>query len=181
MNTKFNMKNIVISGLLCAIGIVVPMFMPRVTLGPMSFTLASHVAVFIAMFISPMTAVVVSIGTTLGFFLTAPPIIALRAASHIVFAYLGAIYLKKKPDTLNHTVPVLVWGVVMAIIHAVSEVLVVTPVFLGGSMFSEAQLASGFFMSVVVLVGFGTLIHSMIDLIISLLVWKPIELTLKKA
>ena len=78
---------LVLSGLLCAIGMVVPMFMPKIVLGPMSFTLASHVAVFLAMFISPIMAVAVCIGTTLGFFMTTPFIIALRAASHIVFAF----------------------------------------------------------------------------------------------
>lgn len=173
--------SVVVAGLLCAIGIVVPMFMPRVTLGPMSFTLASHVAIFIAMFISPGTAVAVSIGTTIGFFMTAPPIIALRAASHIVFAYLGAIYLVKKPETLKKPLPLLAWGAILALIHGVSEVLIVTPVFLGGSMFSEAQLANGFFMSVVVLVGVGTVIHSMIDLGISLIIWKPLEKSFKRA
>ena len=57
----------VLAGVLCAVGIVVPMFMPRIVLGPMSFTLASHVAVFLGMFISPAVAVAVCIGTTLGF------------------------------------------------------------------------------------------------------------------
>ncbi len=66
--TKNKLYHMVLAGILCAIGIVVPMFMPRIVLGPMSFTLASHVAVFLGMFISPAVAVAVCIGTTIGFF-----------------------------------------------------------------------------------------------------------------
>ena len=43
------------------------MVMPRITIGPASFTLASHVPVFIAMFISPVVAIAVSLGTGFGF------------------------------------------------------------------------------------------------------------------
>lgn len=102
--TKNKLYHMVLAGILCAIGIVVPMFMPRIVLGPMSFTLASHVAVFLGMFISPAVAVAVCIGTTIGFFLTTPAIIALRAASHIVFAFIGAAYLQRNPDIINRPV-----------------------------------------------------------------------------
>ena len=88
-----NINQLVLAGVLCGIGIVVPMLMPKIVIGPMSFTLASHVAIFIAMFISPKLAAVVCLGTTLGFFMTTPVIIALRAASHICFALCQALYL----------------------------------------------------------------------------------------
>ena len=88
-----NINQLVLAGVLCGIGIVVPMLMPKIVIGPMSFTLASHVAIFIAMFISPKLAAVVCLGTTLGFFMTTPVIIALRAASHICFALLGAVLI----------------------------------------------------------------------------------------
>ena len=71
-----NINQLVLAGVLCGIGIVVPMLMPKIVIGPMSFTLASHVAIFIAMFISPKLAAVVCLGTTLGFFMTTPVIIA---------------------------------------------------------------------------------------------------------
>ena len=54
-----NINQLVLAGVLCGIGIVVPMLMPKIVIGPMSFTLASHVAIFIAMFISPKLAAVV--------------------------------------------------------------------------------------------------------------------------
>ena len=102
--TKNKLYHMVLAGILCAIGIVVPMFMPRIVLGPMSFTLASHVAVF----------------------------------------------------------------------HAAAEMLIVTPFFMSGALFTPEQLANGFVASVVLLVGVGTVIHSMLDYSISILVWKPL-------
>lgn len=70
MRSRTNTYQLALTGMLIAIGIVIPMFSPiKVVIEPASFTLASHVAVFIAMFISPSMAVAVSLGTTLGFFL----------------------------------------------------------------------------------------------------------------
>ena len=69
MNSKINTRSMIISALLCAMGII-PIFSPiKIIFEPASFTLASHVAIFIAMFISLRTALFVTIGTTLGFFL----------------------------------------------------------------------------------------------------------------
>ncbi len=83
--------------MLTAVGVIIPIFSPiKIILEPASFTLASHVAVFLSMFISPSVAVGVSIGTTLGFFLGGfPLVITLRAATHIIFAVSGSIILKK--------------------------------------------------------------------------------------
>jgi len=71
MRSKHNrLFQLTASALLCAIGIVIPIFSPvKIILGPASFTLASHVAIFIAMFISPACAAVVALGTTFGFFI----------------------------------------------------------------------------------------------------------------
>ena len=85
-----NIYQLVLAGVLCAIGLVVPMVMPKVIIGPMSFTLGEHVAIFLAMFISPKVAIAVCLGTTMGFFVTTPLIIAARAATHIIFALVGA-------------------------------------------------------------------------------------------
>ena len=84
-----------IAALLCAVGILVPMISPvKVTLEPMSFTLASHVALFLAMFVSPAVALAVSVGTTLGFLLAGfAPIVVLRAAVQVIFVVLGAVWL----------------------------------------------------------------------------------------
>lgn len=171
----------VLAGLLCAVGIVVPMFMPKVVIGPMSFTLASHVAIFIAMFISPAVAGVVCIGTTLGFFITTPPIIALRAASHLVFALIGAFILKKNGKIIDRPVKSTLFNVGIGVVHALIEVVVVTPFFFAGALFKPEQLANGFAMSVLLLVGVGTVIHSMIDYSISIVLWKPLQHALRPA
>ena len=98
MRSRTNTYQLALTGMLIAIGIVIPMFSPiKVVIEPASFTLASHVAVFIAMFISPSMAVAVSLGTTLGFFLGGFPLtVVLRALTHVVFALVGALYLQKR-------------------------------------------------------------------------------------
>lgn len=170
----------VLAALLCAIGIVIPMFSPiQIRLEPASFTLASHVAVMVAMFISPAVAVVVALGTSLGFFLGGFPIvIVMRAVTHVVFAFLGALWLNKHPDTLYNAGKAALFGFVIALIHAACEVLVVIPFYMGNhGDLSEAYYSKGFFISVVLLVGVGSVIHSMVDFYISLLVWKPLNKT----
>ena len=88
MQSKTNTFNLALTGMLIAVGIVIPLFSPvKIILEPASFTLASHVAIFIAMFISPAMAVAVSLGTTLGFFLAGFPLtVVLRALTHVIFA-----------------------------------------------------------------------------------------------
>ena len=60
-------KSLTLSAVLIAIGIAIPMFMPRIVIGPMSWTLCSHVPIFIAAFINPVMAAAVVVGTTVGF------------------------------------------------------------------------------------------------------------------
>ena len=51
----------VLAALLSAIGILIPIIMPfKITIEPASFTLASHVPMFIAMYISPVVAIIVT-------------------------------------------------------------------------------------------------------------------------
>lgn len=173
--SKEKLNHMVIAALLCAIGIMIPMVMPKWVLGPMSITPASHVAIFIAMFISPATAVAVCIGTTLGFFFTTPFIIAVRAASHIIFATLGALYLKRFPRTIEKPISSTIFNFVIAIIHGLSEVLVVAPLYFSGQQFTAEQLSNGFFISVLLLVGGVTVLHSMIDYSISMVIWRPLQ------
>ena len=78
MRTKLKTKDLVISALLIAIGILIPMIFTgppfRIVVGPYSATLMAHVPVIIAMFISPWTAVFTAVGTTIGFFFTVTPL-----------------------------------------------------------------------------------------------------------
>lgn len=169
----------IISALLCAIGIVIPMFCPKIVIGPASFTLASHVPVFLAVFISPAAAVIVALGTTLGFFIAGfPLVVVLRALSHVVFALIGALWLKKHGNLLTSTSGAILFGTVTGVIHATCEVLVVTWFFFGDQL-SKATYTSGYFVSVLLLVGLGGFVHSMIDYSISLAVWKPLAHTVR--
>lgn len=173
MNTKTNTKAMIISSILCSIGIIIPMFSPiKILIEPASFTLASHVAIFMAMFISPKVALFVTVGTTVGFFLGGFPLtVVARAASHIVFVSIGALYLSKKQDTLSSSKSSFIYSLSMGVIHAICEVVAVIPFYMGASL-SQAYYDKGFIVSVFGLVGIGTIIHSMIDFSISKYIWK---------
>lgn len=175
MNNQNNqIVRLVTTALLIAIGIVIPMFVPKIYVGPMSFTIASHVAIFIAMFISPSSAIAVALGTTVGFLFTGvPPMVVWRAFSHIIFVAIGAFMLKKAPNMLRSVRSSVLFSFLMAAIHAVCEVIVVTFFYFGGT--SSKMFESGYITSVVLLVGVGTLVHSMVDFGIAMLVWKPVS------
>ncbi len=180
MTTNNKVYQMLIAALLCAVGIVIPMFSPlKVVLEPASFTLGSHVAIFIAMFISPAVAFFVALGTTVGFFFGGFPIvIVMRAATHIVFATVGALYLQKIKNTLIVPIHAFLFAFIVALIHAVSEVAVVTPFYFGNSM-TQGYYMKGFVTSVILLVGVGSVIHSIVDFYIALYIWKPLQKVMK--
>lgn len=164
-------RKMCVAALLCAVGILIPILSPvKIQIPPMSFTLASHVAVFLAMFISPAVGLTVEVGTTLGFVLAGfPPIVVLRAAVQIVFVALGAYWLQRDRNLLDSPVRAAAFGLALGAVHGVCEALVVTWFWFGGSV-------DGTFLSTVVgLVGFGTLVHSMVDYYIALFIWKPVQ------
>ena len=165
-----SVKRLTISALLIAMGIIIPMVMPRITIGPASFTLASHVPVFIAMFISPVVAIAVSLGTGFGFFLSATPIIALRALSHLIFAVIGAVILQKHPEILinkegkftllNGKLQLFTVGI--GVIHSAAELVVVSVFYTMGNL-PGTYYTAGFMYSIFLLMGVGGLIHSLVD------------------
>ena len=173
---SYNVRQMVTAALLCGIGVAIPMFSPiRIVLEPASYTLGSHVAIFIGMLISPAVAVAVSLGTALGFFLGAfPPVVVLRAATHVIFAWVGAMLLRRNPSLLGTSMlrtGVFSFGI--GIIHAAAEVAVVAGFYFGGAA-SQAHYISGFVWSVLILVGVGSVAHSMLDLGIALIVWRAV-------
>ena len=183
MNTKNNrVYQLTLSALLCAIGIAIPLVSPlKIVLEPASFTLASHVAIFIAMFISLPTAFAVALGTTFGFFITGfPLVVVLRAATHVIFASVGALLLEKRPNIFRDRVGTQFFGIGIGMIHSITEVLVVIPFYLGDHL-SGAYYDNGFVTSVLLLVGVGSLIHSIIDYNLSILLWRILKKTLKPA
>jgi niacin transporter len=155
---KTNLKKMVISSLLIAMSIIIPVILPflRVYIPPFSATLASHVPMFIAMFLGPFEATVVGIGSVVGFLFAIPdPIVAMRASSHIVVGYIGAKMIMKKMS----------YGKVVAFtapIHGIFEGLVVL-IFTGNIVLS------------IVVTGIGTIIHHVVDGIISLPIIRIIQ------
>lgn len=170
-----SVKCLTFSAILVALGILIPMVMPvKVVIGPASFTLASHVPTFLAMFISPQVAVIVALGTAFGFFLTTPVIIAFRALSHVIFAYLGAVYLQKHPNIVMNRKQFFMFNAVIGVIHAVVELAVVSVFFFAGNM-SAATYEHSFLYVVVGLIGVGGFIHSMIDYSIAFYLGKTLS------
>lgn len=164
-----SIRNLTISALLIGLGILIPMVMPKIVIGPASFTLASHVPVFIAMFFSPLVAIAVVLGTTFGFFISTTPIIALRAFSHLIFALLGAYYLQKHPELVlkNGKFTLAngrfqVFNLVIGLIHAVAEMMVVSAFYFMGNM-PDTFYSQGYIYTVFILMGVGGLIHSLVD------------------
>lgn len=166
---KKPVRSLTISALLIAMGVIIPMVMPKIMIPPASFTLASHVPIFIAMFFSPGIAITVALGTTFGFFLTTPVIIALSALSHLIFAAIGSWYLQKKPEIVlkNGQFTLANWrfqsfNFVIGIIHSIAEMLVFSVFFFVGNM-PETYYSEGYFYTVFILMGIGGLIHSLVD------------------
>ena len=174
MNSSNKVKIMTTAALLCAIGIAIPMYSPfKIVIEPASFTLASHVAVIIAMFISPTVGIFVALGTSFGFLLGPFPIVVvLRALSHVVFVALGAFLLKKKPNLLLSYKTMLPFALLITLVHAVCEVIVSSAFYFSGSV------TNSYLVSVIGLVGVGTLVHGMFDFFIAVLVWKPIQIVI---
>lgn len=174
MNRSQHVLRLTMTALLVAIGIMIPMIAPvKIFLGPAgSMTLASHVAIFLAMFFSPVTAAAVSLGTTLGFQLAAFPLpIVLRALTHLVWAVLGALWLKKKGGTLYRPVPSGIFCIFIALLHALLETVIILFLFFSG----EVSDQGGLWLTVFLPIGVVTVLHSSLDYIIALLVWRPLR------
>ena len=167
--SKRKIQMMSITGMLIALGVLIPMYSPvKIILEPMSFTLGSHIAIMIAMFVSPLSALGVALGTTAGFYLagfTLP--VVLRALTHVIWAYAGALYLKKHPDLFRSPAKTFVFNLAAALVHALLEVLIVMPLYTG---YDASQL----FYLLFVLVGIGSVVHSTVDFVLSLAVWKAV-------
>ena len=143
-------KQIVTSALLTALSLLIPITFGgylKIYIPPFSATLASHVPSMISMLIGPTAAVMVGLGSSLGFLLILGPHVAARAFIHVFFGLAGALLIKKGlsfEKALILTAP----------IHALGEALVVLP--FGFDLYTAF-----------VVVGIGTLIHHLIDSTVS--------------
>lgn len=163
-------QTIAYSSILVAFGILIPMIMPvKVIIGPASYTLASHVPLFLAIFISPPVAIFVSLGTTLGFFLAGFPfVIVLRAFSQIIFTLIAALYIRNHQEQISSPLKALPFSLIINVIHGLGEFLAVL-LFTSGS-----TLDLTYVWSIFLLVGLGTIVHGMVDFYLALSLWEII-------
>ena len=116
-------------------------------------------------------AVFVILASSFGFLMAGyPMVIVFRAFSHIFFGTLGALYLQKFPDTLDKPKTSWIFNFVLAIIHALAEVLACIVFYA-----TSGTNVENMFYVLFVLVGFGTIIHSMVDYTLALAVYKVLR------
>ncbi len=159
-------KTITLTGLLTALAIIIPMIMPlKVVMPPFTATLASHVPLILAMFISPLSAVVVALGSGIGFLLTPlGPIVAARAALHVVFTFFGAYMIRKN---FNFYLVLLV----TLLLHALSDMAIV---YVLSSWFNINVIGDQAMGYVQYVIGIGTSIHHVVDYAIAVAIAIPL-------
>jgi len=155
-------KEMAIAAVLAALAILIPYFSITLPIPPFTATFASHVAVIIAMFVSPWVAMLAAIGSAVGFWLKGlGPDVFARAMTHVIFAVSGAYMIKYLVKKTYHIVFV---AAITGILHALAEAIIVLP--FGG----KYTLAVAFG-----IVGVGTLIHHCIDFVIALVIVVPLR------
>lgn len=164
-------KQLIYAALLIALGLLIPMTMPRFDTGIASYTLGSHVPVMMAMFISPATAILVALGSAVGYLFSSTPVVAARALSHIVFALIGSFIILNKRNVLKNFRTEMSFSILIGVIHVTIECLVVTYF-----LFSGTPTTQDVFFLVFVAVGLGGFVHSLVDFFITAKVAKALKL-----
>lgn len=166
MNNKT--KQMVYAGLLTALAIIIPIQFGilRIVIPPYyTATLAAHLPMMLSMLISPFVAVVVGIGSTIGFFIAGTPLpVVARAATHIIVGYTGAMIIMKNKNYIKAVA-------ITAPLHGVLEALVTIP-FVG---FGPAVYIS----LVITLV--GAILHHIADSVIAYVIVKAVAKAGKKS
>ncbi len=167
MNTKNNTTKLTLTALLTALAIVIPMVMPiKVVMPPFSATLASHTPLIIAMFISPMAAVVTSLGSAIGFLFSLGPVVSARAAMHVIFTLAGAVMIRKR---MNFFLTV----AVTLILHTLSDmgiVWIIANLFGMGNILSQNTMGAA-----QAVIGIGTSAHHIVDYIVAVAIILPLS------
>lgn len=164
MNVNKSVKELVFAALLTAFAIIIPIqfgFL-KIYIPPFTATIAAHVPMFLAMLVSPMVAVIVGVGSVVGFILSGMPApIVFRAATHIVVGLVGGkIVIKDR----NFKKAILITGP----IHGILEALVVIP-FIGIDVYQ-----------LLIVTGVGAFIHHYIDGTIAYMLAKAIAKSRRK-
>ncbi|SFA92311.1 ECF transporter S component [Clostridium frigidicarnis] len=154
----------VFTALFTALAIIIPIYFGflKIIIGPFTATLASHVPIFLSMYLSPASAVVVAIGSTLGFLYGGLPIVVVfRAAMHIIVGFIGAVLVKKGFKYRNIVL-------ITAPIHGILEGLAVIP-FYGLNIYY-----------IIVVTAVGSMLHHCADGFISGVLLKSLSKALRR-
>lgn len=157
-------NELALSGVLSAFALAIPLLFKGwlqfviPTVG-YSATLASHVPVMLSIIAGPQVAALTGLASTLGFFVTLGPVVAARAATHILFGVVTAIVVKKG-FSFNKAI-----FLIALPLHSIPEGLVVIP--FGIPLF-------GAFINIV-----GGSIHHIIDAIVTIIVIRAARPVLK--
>lgn len=154
-NSLISIKKLTYTALFTAMSVVIALTVPKVIIPPFTATLTAHVPMFLAMFLGPVPAILVGLGSAFGFFIALGPVVATRALSHVFVGLVGAIMLKKK---MSFKMVILL----TAPIHGMLEAIFVIP--FGFTMYK-----------ILVTIGVGTVIHHFIDGAIALTLIKVLS------
>lgn len=156
-----NTKKLTLAALLTALAIIIPFAVFfKVVIPPFSATLGSHVPMFISMLFGPEVAIMVGIGSALGFFLNLGPLIGARAFMHVFVGFLGAKLIKQGMSFGKVSI-------ITAPLHGLLEVLVVTP-FIGFDVYK-----------LLVITGIGTILHHFADAFLAYLMVNVLQKSTK--
>lgn len=116
----------------------------------------------LSMFISPFAAIVVGIGSTLGFLISGMPMpVVARAATHIVVGYIGAKIIMQNKSYVKA-------AAITAPIHGILEAVVVIP-FVGFNLYQ-----------LLIVTAVGGFLHHCVDSIIAYGIVKAVAKSKKK-
>jgi niacin transporter len=157
---KNNIKKLTYAALLTALAIVIPVNFSflKIQIPPFTATLASHVPLFLSMPFGPWVAASVGIGSTIGFLITSPAVVAARAFMHVFVGITGAILIRKKVSLIKVII-------ITAPLHGAFEAISVIP--FGFTLYK-----------ILVVVGVGTFLHHLVDGAIALVLVKSLSKTI---
>ncbi|NLX61631.1 MAG: ECF transporter S component [Tissierellia bacterium] len=140
-----NTRKLAISALLTALALIIPFIVVfKVIIPPFTATLGSHVPMFISFLLGPKVAIMVGLGSALGFFLNLGSIVGLRAFMHVFVGLLGALLIRKGVSFQRASI-------ITAPLHGLLEMLVVMP-FVGFDVYN-----------ILIITGVGTVLHHFAD------------------
>ncbi|AMB93173.1 hypothetical protein CYJ27_05255 [Aerococcus christensenii] len=156
-------RTLSVVALLTAIGILVPIISPfKVIIGPFSWTLGTHIAIDLALFLSPAAGAFVALATSLGFFLAGFPLpIVFRAISHVCYVTVAALILTKNNQFVLSFWTRTLFNIIINSIHGLGELIVIHYFVQIG--FTHLPTNHTYWISLFLLFGVSPLFHGMID------------------